>query len=273
MIRFECKLCRREIEAPDDEAGKNITCPYCSNEILVPTSSSSSSDNQEDIITDFVTEETDAEEDKNFFDLRFTEIQLFSMSVALLILYSIDSDMHKDLSVFFTKLFDNNNYLALATNIIFLILPFSAGLFLSIYNAFRKAEKSWYQKSLMLFFAVFINAGTGLYLGWFVFQGTIDWWLLLFAVWNIIYSLLVVFKFFYIGMDESGLYDNYVSDIDATIGLVILTFIVTVAILLFCKYRLELFWVINYSICITFISFSDAIIRKMLVRKYSRLTE
>jgi DNA-directed RNA polymerase subunit RPC12/RpoP len=271
MIRFECNLCKREIEAPDDEAGNNVTCPHCSNEIFVPTSLAS--DNKENVITDFVTEETESEEDKNFFDLRFTEIQLFSMGMGILILYSIDPDMHKDLSVFFTQLFYNNNYLAAAMSVIFLILPFSAGLFLSIYNAFRKAEKSWYQKSLMLFFAVIINVGTGLYLGWFVIKGTIDWWLLLFAVWNIIYSLLVVIKFFYIGLDESGLYDNFVSDIDATIGQVILTFIVTAAILLFCRYRLELFWVINYSICITFISFSDAIIRKMLVRKYRHSPE
>jgi len=264
MIRFRCKLCRREIEAPDNEAGNNITCPYCSNEIFVPASSS---DNEEDIITDFITEEMEAQEDKDFFDLRFTEVQLFSMSLALLVLYSIDSNMRKDFSVLITRLF-NNNRLVTAMSIIFLIIPFSAGLFFTIYHAFRKVEKSWFEKSLMLFFAIIINAGTGLYLGWYILKVTSDWWMLLFAIWNIIYSLLLVLKFSYIGMDESGLYDNYVSDIDATIGQVVLTFIITAAILLFCRYRLELFWIITYSICITFISFSEAVIRKMLVRKY-----
>jgi DNA-directed RNA polymerase subunit RPC12/RpoP len=264
MIRFRCKLCRREIEASDDKAGKNITCPYCSNEIFVPASSS---DNQEDIITDFITEEMEAQEDKDFFDLRFTEVQLFSMSLALLVLYSIDSNMRKDFSALITRLF-NNNRLVTAMSIIFLIIPFSAGLFFTIYHAFRKAEKSWFEKSLMLFFAIIINAGTGLYLGWYILKITSEWWLLLFAVWNIIYSALLILKFQYVGLADSLMYDDYVSDVDATIGQVLFTLVMTIAILAFCRYRLELFWIITYSICITSISITDAIIRKMLVRKY-----
>lgn len=169
MIQFRCEFCGGDITVSDYEDGKAGRCPHCFRVVSAPSSlikidgegnleerdprlarrKEEAEQSCRDGSAKIVEEEED-EEDKSIFDLHFDENQLFSMSLALLILYAVDLDMREDISLFITQMFGGGSF-AVVLSIIFLILPFLTGLFFCIYHAFRRVEKSWGEKTLMLF--------------------------------------------------------------------------------------------------------------------------
>ncbi len=280
MIRFECKICSRRIEADDKNAGEQMKCPQCSTLLVVPGPQhvtikiKTRAERQPDTHIDEESQQKSCEEpvesdglDKDleglveegapadgrgFANLYFDEGLLFMISFSLLVLLAIDSNMRRDVHTFILRLCGSST-LTVFLGVCFLLVPFFAGLVLSVFHAFSKKEKTFFEKATMLFFAVAVIAGTGLYAGWYIWVSSNSFWLLIFAVWNVIYSGLLIVNFERIVFADE-LDGEYVSDFDASFSEVLFGAVAAVIIIFCCGYWLKFHWVITYSICTTFAS-------------------
>jgi len=280
MMRFECKICSRSIEADDENAGEQINCPQCNTPLVVPEpqditirtktrakrqpdahidaepqqkscEESAESSGLDKDLEELVEEDAPADR-MRFVNLYFDEGSLFMISFSLLVLLVIDSNMRQDVHTFISRLCGSSTLTAFL-GVCLLLVPFFAGLALSVFHAFSKREKTFFEKAAMLFFAVAVIAGTGLYAGWYIWISSSGFWLLIFAVWNIVYSGLLIVDFERIVFaDEMD--GDYVSDFDATFSEVLFGAIAAVIVIFCCRYRFGLHWAVTYSICTTFAS-------------------
>jgi DNA-directed RNA polymerase subunit RPC12/RpoP len=289
MIQFKCEICGRRIEAADKDAGEQEKCPQCNTMLVVPNAQyitmrervqlkiepNDHAGNKEQLKSPEESPDSDdlakaleeANEDdrptdkRGFTSLYFDEGSLFVISFSLLALFAVDGNMRRDLHVFITRLCGGNT-IAAFLGVLLILLPFFTGLGLCLFHAFSKKEKTFVEKAMMLFFAVAVSAGTGIYTGWYIWTGEHNFWLLVFAAWNIIYSCVLVVKFEAIVFADE-LDSEYISDFDASVSEVLFG-AVAAAIIISCgRYWLKLHWVIIYSICITFASASGRIGRRI----------
>jgi hypothetical protein len=120
----------------------------------------------------------------------------------------------------------------------------------SIYHAFTKKDKGLGAKLAMLFWAIAICAGTGVYSGYVMIRyPSPSGWLIICSVWNIIYGCLLLIFLRYEWIDIRS-----ISDRDALLGEVILGLGAALIILVVCLYIFKLHWVISYSICLAYIT-------------------
>ncbi len=288
MIRFQCKSCGCRIKAANEDAGKKLKCPKCINPLVVPVplyvamrtrfrrphkkpslvpSKSRVKDSkvqpQSGILQD-LQEDTDPAS-LGLADLHFTEATLFVMSFAFILLYAVAHNMRSDLHTFVSRLCAGNPW-ATSLGVIFLFLPFSVGLVLSVFHAFSTRRKAFPEKATMLFFAVAISAVTGLYAGWLILKAATHILWSIVALWNLIYAGLLILKFEHVVV-EDDLDGDYVSDTDATLGEIIFASISVLVILLSCHYWFDLPWAITYSVCIAYITSFDRALRKVCLRR------
>lgn len=294
MIKFKCEFCGREIEAANKDAGSITKCSNCLREQHVPAPFHQqmrvAREERNDIEpyalkpvdsiceaepetenTEAETPETDRiedysdEPDDGFLSsicLQFSESSLFAMSVVFLILFSIDKNLQNDFKSFIIQLFGQSRLMT-AASMICLLIPFGLGMILSIFHAFSKREKGFFEKTFMLFFAVSICAGTGFYLSIYLIKGGADLWLMIFAACNLIYCALLILKFEAIVMvDETD--GGYISDRDAAFAEIIFTTMTCFVVLYACRYMFKLHWIITYSICISYITALNAGLANLL---------
>lgn len=288
MIRFTCEICGLEIMATDKEAGLEKKCDNCFAVHVVPeptyikvrkrvrskaqqqshTPSRAESEADKKPAEKQLREDIyeDMEEETGFFEIMFDETTLFSMTFIFFLLFILNRDMRRELLTFIRDLCGESG-LAATMSIVFLFLPFTFGMFLSVFHGLSKRRKSSFEKALMYFFAVVISAGTGIYLGWYILRGPGSFWLIIFGLWNLAYSGLLIYQFESIVIGESTFEGMYVSDLNATIGQIILSSIAAIIILLCCEYWIQFEWVISYSICITYTTSLDRQVQKLLVRR------
>jgi hypothetical protein len=210
-------------------------------------------------------DEDTTEDGRGFVNIRFNESTLFSMSFVFLLLFAADGGMREDLYSFMRRLCGASG-LAAGMSIIFLLVPFALGMGLAVFHAFSKKAKTFYEKGLMLFFAVTISGATGIYMGWHMLRGG-SLWLIPFAIWNLAYSGLLILKFESIVVLENDCEGPYVSDRDATMGQIVFGSAAAILILLCCGYWLKLHWVITYSICITYTTGIDRQVQRLLGKR------
>ena len=289
MIRFECKKCRGKLVASDKQAGRQIKCPNCFAAWIVPDptyikmrrrtqskkqqNSSSAPNSQSEEVKEPSTEESRErfdedmpEESAGFFDIRFNETVLFSMTFLFLLLFMLDDVMRQDVYTFIQRLCGVSGWTA-TLSILFLFLPFGFGMALCVFHAFSKSAKSSFEEGFMLFFAVTISAGTGIYIGWYILRGGGSLWLILFGIWNLVYSGLLIFQFERIVFTEKDFNGAYISRRDATIGEILLSSVSATILLLCCEYLVKFDWIISYSICITYTTSLDRQIQKLFVKQ------
>jgi hypothetical protein len=192
----------------------------------------------------------------NSISMQFSEAALFAMSLVFLILLAMDKQMQNDLLRVVTGICGQSKTQR-TLGIICIIVPFSLGLALSIFHALSTREKSFFEKALMLFFAVMISAGTGVYMGIYLMLTGGNIWLLIFAACNILYCALLLLKFEWAVISDD-LDASHISDRDANMYEIIFTSMTAAMVLYACRYMFELHWVIIYSICITYISAINA---------------
>lgn len=109
------------------------------------------------------------------------------------------------------------------------------------------------KKQIMLFFAVMINAYSGIIAGIYVISNiTASHWLLVFPIWNITNSLLMLSMFYMKVIDE-----DCISDREATATQIILGLISVLTIFAICNYVFKLYWAITFSICIIYTTSFD----------------
>jgi len=289
MIKFECKKCRHKLVASDKEAGRQIKCPNCFAAWIVPEpayikmrrrvhskrqqQSSSPPNLKSEEAKEPDTEESrehldeDIPEDSaGFFDIRFNETVLFTMSFLFLLLFMIDIRMRQDLYDFIWSVCGASGWTA-ALSILFLFLPFGFGMALSVFHAFSEKSRSSFEEGLMLFFAVGISAGTGIYIGWYILQGGGNILLILFGIWNLVYSVLLIYQFERIVFTEKDFDGAYISARNATIGEILLSSVSATVLLLCCEFLVKFHWIISYSICITYTTSLERQIQKLLIKK------
>lgn len=206
------------------------------------------------------------EDSPGFFDIRFNESALYSMTFSFLLLFLLDDGMRQDMYTFIRRLCGASG-LAATLGILFFFVPFGLGMALCVFHAFSKRIKSSFEKVLMLFFAVTISSGTGIYIGWYIVRGGGSLWLILFGIWNLVYSGLLIYQFESIVLTEKDFDGTYISGRNATIGEIILSSLSATAILLCSEYLMRFDWIISYSICITYTTSLDRQIQRLLARE------
>ena len=273
MIRFKCIYCGQRILAPDNGAGKKGHCPKCQHDLRVPKSTKGrpaiNSDKEpifehpvlpvqksipEKIKPEHQTlkhdtleipnEMTDIYEEKlGFFIPTYDELSLFLMAVTLIALYLTNSEMRDETIGFAMRLnsWRLGIYLAL----------FLVAMFLCLFHVFTPRKKTDAEKGIMLLFAVTMNAASGIVAGLYLWEHSRGW-LLIFPVWNIINSALLVLMVWFNVIDE-----RCIADRDATAKQTILGLIAVFVIFIFCNYVLKLHWAITFSICIVYTTSFD----------------
>lgn len=275
------------VDVADGEAGKMTKCPRCSHLLLVPTPLYSQMRDMlklkkqeppatQDIIENYsqsshpeftkpnlyIVEDTEPEESE-LINIDFDEESLFAMSFSLCLLMLLNSQMRKVFFSFILKLFAGGPF-PTALAIIFLLIPFVTGLLFSAYHAFSSRKKQFYEKAMMLFFGVAISAGAGLCAAWHIITTERTILLMIFAVWNLLYSALIILKFQVVTVGNIDLGEEYVSDRNAGFGQIILGAVAVTIVLLSCHFLLNMHWSITYSVCVTFTSSLDKAIQKVL---------
>ena len=288
MIKFECQMCRHKLVASDKEAGRQIKCPNCFAAWIVPeptyikmrrrvhskqeqssTEPSSKSEEAKEPSTEESREYLDEDvpdDSSGFFDIKFNETVLFAMSFMFLLLFMIDSGMRQDLYDFIWSVCGASGWTA-TMSILFLFVPFGFGMALCVFHAFSGKGKSSFEEGLMLFFAVAISAGTGIYIGWYILRGGGNILLILFGIWNLAYSVLLIFQFESIVFTEKDFNGAYISGRNATMGEILLSSVSATTILLCCEYLVKFDWIISYSICITYTTSLEKQIQRLLLKK------
>jgi len=276
MIRFACVYCGRRIWAKGRLAGTQIPCPACGHTVRVKAPSRTKGDEsvRDSTATDTpdwrglsdrqiarelrkrraMTEQEHKREamTRALSPLlpRYDSLTLFALSSAFVLLLLLDPKAPRHpwaLAVPISK--ELGEPLArvvwsLAEHFAILVPLAAIGMVLSLLGVFYPKPKPKEVKWLMLCFAVVVTAGTGLYAGYLMLT-TARSWLMVFPAWNILNSVVPLLLF------RAGLLDTEVIvDTAARFWQVIVTLVVTAALLMVCLYIFELHWAVTYSICV-----------------------
>jgi DNA-directed RNA polymerase subunit RPC12/RpoP len=293
IIQFNCGNCGRRVRTANRNAGKKARCPICKSLIIVPGTQISTPQQHEQISTGPIPGQTEPDRNQalatapfanadaatmdstaeptarsepakkklGLLSPHYDEATLFAMSVMFVILYAADKTMRADLH----NLYPSHRDFRDTFVVVLLLVLFVGGIAFSIIHAFSRRKKTVPEKVAMLFFAVLVSGGTGLYAGNYMIQHSEGCYLLIFAIWNVIYSGLLLIKF--TPMFLGGPIDtSYISDEKATPPQVLLALTAVVVIFICCRYWFGLHWAITFSICIAYTTSLDRSVRSVLGR-------
>ncbi len=131
-------------------------------------------------------------------------------------------------------------------NVIILASFFLAGLILSIYHAFTSRKKTYFEKFLMLFFAVVLNASIGIVAGSRELEN-VHGWLVIFPVINIVNGALLL-----ILLRTRVINDDNISDENTSLSQVSLSGSMIIILFVVCHYLFDFFWMQTFSICVVY---------------------
>ena len=274
MIRFKCIYCGQIVLAPDDGTSKKGKCPHCQHTLVVPKTTkgrpavsadnepiperpkSRISDGDKDLrfgaVSGFGGQEDAAielyKESFGFLIPTYDKLSLFLMTVTLILLFMINTEL-RDLKRDWIRRFgtDWDCVQTLVYTLIFICI------IVFLYMLFTFGEETGLKKIFMLAFAVLANIAGGFFAGVYVIRNTAEFtWLLVFPVWNIINSVLLLLMLQYKFIDE-----ECISDRKATFFQIILGLLAVCVILILCNYVFKLYWAITWSICVVYTTSFD----------------
>lgn len=266
MIEFPCLYCGQSVRTEEGLSGKHIECPTCGHSVMVrerkvgdalksvpeagkqekgeasPWAGKSDREITENLLPQAMTEEPRQQQAVrkafSFLAPRYDDLTLFALSLSFLLLWLIDPDLRRDLAKMFSEGWSGDITIWLIAAVI--------GMALSLVNVFLRREKSDFQKSVMLIFAVVVTAGTGLYAGWIMLHES-KGWLLVFPAWNILNGGLLLLLF------RLGIVDtDCIVDEQASFAEVVITAICVPILLTVCHYYCELQWAVTFSIAVAY---------------------
>jgi hypothetical protein len=183
----------------------------------------------------------------------YDELSLFLMAITLILLFATNASMREQIYNLMVEAYDGSYHGHHYGDVYAVAAFFLCGLCLSIYHIFTKREKTDFEKKIMLFFAVLTNAGTGIFSGWYVIKtSAVHDWLLVFPIWNIVNSVLLLLMVRFRIIDE-----QCISDRNATVALVAISLASVLIMFIFCNFVFHLYWAITYSICIVYTTSFD----------------
>jgi hypothetical protein len=176
----------------------------------------------------------------HYFIPQYDEIALFAMSLtcALFIVVAAFAARNMDIYINYERGVD--------PRIIAVPLVFLSGLLLSIYHAFTDRPKTSLEKSFMLFFAVLLNAFSGILAGMYDLSAT-NGWLVIFPLVNIINGVGLIFMFRMGILSEADISDRHASR-----SQFLLTAAVVFILFAACHYIFSLIWMQTLSICVAY---------------------
>jgi hypothetical protein len=172
---------------------------------------------------------------ERLFIPRYNELVLFLMSISFILVFITDAD-----------LIAHTHDVLIKEGIPIALIFFALGIIYSIYHVFTNREKTAWEKSFLLFFAVMVNGGCGIAVGFHLLDNSHGLYVVL-PIWNLLnaFILLVTYRSGIIGSKR-------IDDDNATYFQVILGTIVVVTTFSVCHFIFELYWAITFSICVTY---------------------
>ncbi len=277
MIRFKCIYCGHRILAPDDGTSKKGKCPNCEHMLVVPKTTKGrpavSSDNEpipdrpksrisegdKDLrfgsVSGFGGREDAAielyKESFGFLIPTYDKLSLFLMTVALILLFVINTELRDRMRDLIHSFLAPRDYMLYYVLLIIFVFVFC-------FVAYSE-EGTDFKKKFLLVFAVLANIASGFFAGMHVIENTAELsWLLIFPLWNIINSVLLVLMLQYKFIDE-----ECISDRKATLFQIILGLFAVCVVLFLCNYIFKLYWAITFSICIVYTTSFDRAIQNV----------
>jgi len=266
MIEFRCSYCGRLVQIDESAVCQRVPCPACGRSLAVlgqktgdlrsagpPVRNDTPNDTEdwadksnEEIAERLLTRRRNAE-NPNARALRMLlssllpycdDLTLFTVSLALLVLASIDGAMRQDLPAVFQAL---GGY---GAPLLSLFLVF--GMACSLVGIFVKRKKPEFMKWAMFVFAMYVTAGTGLFAGWLML-GRSPVWLMVFPAWNILNGLVLLVLFHARAVDTECIVDE-----EVTLGRVVIPVFAVFMLLTTCRYLLGLHWATSCSIVVAY---------------------
>jgi len=286
MIKFKCIYCGQRILAKDDGAGQKGKCPKCAHLLTVPESTKgrpaaglnkkSMSDQTKpprvpewqrapewpERLDRMPAEQAEAlaelcKESFGFLIPTYDKLSFLLMALTLMLLFITNSQMRV-----FTP--DANKVVSQTESFIYYAKLFLLIAIVPIFLIFRifGQTDADLKKEIVLFLAVLINASSGIIAGIYVIGNTTaSNWLLVFPIWNIINSFLMLIMFYMKAIDEDCISDRKAAPLRIFLGL-----IAVVAIFLLCNYVFKLYWAITFSICIIYTTSFDRALQNIFPR-------
>jgi DNA-directed RNA polymerase subunit RPC12/RpoP len=198
---------------------------------------------------------------KRAFVPTYNRLSLFLIGICMVMLVGFNSQLHSEISKFIvrTKLKSDIIFFIIA-NIkgLFFLLIFLLGMSICIYQIFTSRRRSDFQKWLMLYFAVSVNAMTGLVAGVHIIRETgfsLNYWTYIFPLWNILNGMVLVAFYNYGHVTPKDIVDNKVPLIQ-----IIVSTLIAAVIFVICNYVFKMYWAITYSVCVVYATgFSRAV--------------
>ncbi len=287
MIKFKCIYCGCRILAKDGTTGKKGKCPKCSHPLIVPESTKGrpaiSFDKepmpdrpaspyipawQEDPASpheiDRMPEDQEealielCKEGFGFFIPTYDFMSLLLPAMTWILLYITNSQMREWMRNGIIKLSSISEILLIVFFPLLLLLAAFLFIFVAVipFQALLAAEIGEtidFKKKIMMFFAVLVNAGSGILIGIYVLRSSIKpAWLIIFPIWNIINCVLLLLMMLFKIIDEECMSPREVTPFRVTFGLLSLLIILS-----FSNYVFKLDWAITLSICIVYTTSFD----------------
>jgi hypothetical protein len=173
---------------------------------------------------------------------QYDEIVLFAMSLTCLLL--LISGILSHISELEIAVQGHHDPRIIVPGIFIAI--FMAGLVLSLYHAFVDRPKTETEKSLMLFFAVLVNAFSG-FMGSGYSLTTASGWFMVFPIVNMINSIVLLYMWRFGLLD-----DSCISDQQAPRGQVLLAAAMVLILFYLCHIVYGFIWIQTLSICLVY---------------------
>jgi hypothetical protein len=178
----------------------------------------------------------------------YDKLSLLLMALTFILLFITNSQM-RVLIPYANETSQTESFIYSA-KLFILIAIFPVFLFFRILG---QTEDVDLKKEFMLFFAVLINAGSGIIAGIYVISNTAaSHWLLVFPIWNIINSFLMLSMFYMKVIDEECISDRKITLFRFCLGLTTI-----LGIFFVCNYIFKLYWAVTFSICMVYTTSFD----------------
>jgi hypothetical protein len=193
---------------------------------------------------------------------------LFLMGVSLLLLLLADNSLKADirnLPIFDTEALVDDYYntkigLYYVYSVVSIVVFFfGAGLILSIFHVFTRRCKSRPEIMLMFYFALLVNVFSGIFTGLHILGHT-QGWFVIFPACNILNGAILLFS---CNFQTTG--ERSISNSNTSIWLVLLGMLNVVLLFILCKYVLELYWAVTFSICVIYASNINNAVQRLLL--------
>jgi len=178
-----------------------------------------------------------------FFLPRYTELALFSMSIAFVLIFFTQAELR---SGSFELAFGTDEDRDYFNPRLYVVLAcFILGLIFSAYHVFTDRPKTNLEKGAMVIFAVAANGLSGIAAGIHLL-GNSQGFYWVFPIWNIANGIILLL----VGGGASEENKFYMAEQDATLFQVLFGAIVVVAIFLICSFGFDMYWALTFSICV-----------------------